>query len=151
MVAPTERDTILKEVHIDAQPETVYSFFTDPAKMTRWKGQSVVLEPQPGGRYEVDMNSQAHVRGSYVTLEPFSRLVFTWGWEGGEGQMAPGATTVEVTLEPDGAGTLLRMHHTGLSGDEVGRHTEGWDHYLGRLVIAAPGGDPGPDPIASLA
>jgi hypothetical protein len=55
---------------------------------------------------------------------------------------------VEVTLEPDGEGTLLRLLHRGLSGEALLEHRKGWDHYLARLALAAAGGDPGPDPHA---
>lgn len=34
----------------------------------------------------------------------------------------------------------------GWEGQETG---EGWDMYLGRLAVAASGGDPGPDPNAA--
>jgi uncharacterized protein (TIGR02453 family) len=30
--------------------------------------------------------------------------------------------------------------------DALHPHTEGWDHYVGRLAVRAAGGDPGPDP-----
>jgi uncharacterized protein YndB with AHSA1/START domain len=85
-------------------------------------------------------------RGEYVAVEPPSRVVFTWGWEEEDASVGPGASTVEVTLEPDGDGTLVRLVHTGLPDDQSRqRHGMGWDHYLARLVIAAAGGDAGPD------
>ena len=34
-------------------------------------------------------------------------------------------------------------------GPMADAHAGGWDHYLGRLVVAAGGGDPGPDPFAT--
>ena len=43
-----EGQPLEKEVRIEARPETVFPFFTDPAKMTRWKGRSAVLDPRPG-------------------------------------------------------------------------------------------------------
>ncbi|WP_329404757.1 SRPBCC domain-containing protein [Streptomyces melanogenes] len=52
----------------------------------------------------------------------------------------------EVTLEPDGEDTLLRLVHTGLPSPEAcAGHSEGWHHYLDRLAVRARGGDPGPD------
>ena len=41
------------EVRIQAPPETVFEFFVDPEKMTRWKGTEAELDPRPGGRYRV--------------------------------------------------------------------------------------------------
>jgi hypothetical protein len=38
--------------------------------------------------------------------------------------------------------------HSGVPDEIRPGSTEGWDHYLPRLVIAAEGGIPGPDPWA---
>jgi len=63
--------------------------------------------------------------------------------------VAPGASTVELSLEPDGDGTLLRLTHRDLPHDMRAFHRLGWEHSLARLAIAADGGDPGPDPLTS--
>ena len=144
--ADTRVDAIVREMHIDAAPETVFEFFTDPAKYVRWKGKLARLDPRPGGRYEVDVTDEALARGEFVEVDPPRRVVFTWGWEGSD-NVPPGSSTVEIVLEPDGEGTLLRLTHRDLpSVEEREQHSMGWDHFLGRLVIAAGGGDPGPDP-----
>ena len=70
-----------------------------------------------------------------ITLN--SRVVFTWGWEG-EGQpVLPGSSTVEITLTPDGDGTVLVLKHYGLSGDMRERHNEGWNFFMPRLIEVA--------------
>jgi hypothetical protein len=53
-----------------------------------------------------------------------------------------------VTLEPDGDGTLVRLRHLDLPEQSREIHGQGWDLFLGRLTIAATGGDPGPEPTA---
>jgi hypothetical protein len=40
---------------------------------------------------------------------------------------------------------LVRLVHRGLPDEAIADHTQGWDHYLGRLAVAGGGGDPGPD------
>ena len=35
---------------IAARPETIFRYFTDPARFARWMGQGAVLDPEPGGR-----------------------------------------------------------------------------------------------------
>lgn len=149
MGATQESDAVELEVRIAARPETVFSFFTDPAKMTRWKGISATLEPRNDGVYRVDINGRNIARGQYLEVVPYSRLVFTWGWEGEGSPLPPGSSTVEVTLIPDGNGTIVRLRHFGLPADQRDAHAEGWNHYLPRLAIAAAGGDPGPDPWAA--
>ena len=149
MTQPTT-DAVEREVRINARPETVFAFFTDPEKMTRWKGISAELDPRPGGVYRVNVTGQNTARGTYVEVVPFSRVVFTWGWEE-DPNLPPGASTVEVTLTPDGSGTIVRLRHYGLNQEQQKSHAEGWEHYLARLALAGKGRDPGPDPWAATA
>jgi uncharacterized protein YndB with AHSA1/START domain len=144
---PEAADAVVMEVRIAARPETIFPFFTDPAKMIEWKGTDAALDARPGGIYRVNVTGSAIARGEYVEISPYDRIVFTWGWEGEDHHpVPPGSTTVEVTLIPDGDGTIVRLRHLGLSGDNAIQHRVGWEHFLPRLVIAAEGGDPGPDP-----
>ena len=143
--SPSETGVIKKEVRIEARPETVFPFFTDAARMLRWKGMDAALDAQVGGTYRVRITPKVVARGEYVEITPFSRVVFTWGWEG-DADCPPGATTVEVSLVPDGAATIVRLRHSGLDPEGAYQFAEGWDHYLPRLVIAAAGGDAGFDP-----
>ena len=146
VTSPSEpgRWAVSEEMLIEAKPETVFEFFVDPLLMRTWMGGQAVLDPRPGGVFAVDIGA-ALARGEYVEVLAPERVVFTWGWEGSEG-VPPGSSTVTFTFEAAGNGTLLRMVHEGLSAEEAARHRHGWVHYLSRLMVAAPGGDPGPDP-----
>ena len=138
------------EIQIDASPETIFDFFTDPDKMIQWMGRSAELDPRPGGIQRVDINGRDIARGEFVELDPPRRVVFTWGWESADASVSPGASTVEVTLRRDGDATLLRLVHRDLpSEDSRNAHRHGWEHYTSRLAIAATGGDPGSDPWAT--
>jgi uncharacterized protein YndB with AHSA1/START domain len=138
-----------REVQIDASPDTVFEFFTDPAKMVRWMGATATVDPRPRGIYRLGMNEQLTAVGEYVEVDPPNRVVFTWGWEGDYAVTPPGSSTVEVTFTPLGDGTLVRLVHTGFPTPEAAEaHGVGWDLYIPRLAIVAVGGDPGPDPHA---
>ena len=150
-MASAETDVALEvEIRIDATPETVFDFFTDPDKMIQWMGRSAELDPRPGGVFHCDMNGRNVARGEYVELDPPNRVVFTWGWEADDSPTRPGSSTVEVLLAPDGDGTHLRLIHRDLqTAESVARHRQGWEHYAGRLAAAATGADPGLDPWAT--
>lgn len=140
-------DVVVREVTIDASPETIFPFFTDPKKMIRWKGMDAKLDPRPGGIYRVDVTGRDIARGEYVAVEPNTRVVFTWGWESPESPVQPGTSTVEITLRPEGSKTIVRLEHRDFpSAEAATAHVEGWDHFLERLSIVAAGGDPGVDP-----
>ncbi len=142
-------EPIVKDIRIDAPPEIVFEFFTNPAKLIRWLGLKAELDPRPGGIFRVDPNGRDVIRGTYLEMVPHSKVVFTWGW-GAPGHRVPvGSTRVEITLERDGTGTRLRLTHRNLPSSSRKGHDVGWTHYLDRLKTASEGGDPGVDPLAN--
>jgi uncharacterized protein YndB with AHSA1/START domain len=146
VTSATEVTTIERELVIDASPETVWELLVDPAKASAWIGMQSWSDPTPGGVYRVEVIPGHIARGEYVELDAPSRLVFTWGWEG-DNPVQPGSSRIEFTLTPEGDGTRLHFVHSGLPSAEAAEsHGHGWDHYLERLAIAAPGGDAGEDP-----
>jgi uncharacterized protein YndB with AHSA1/START domain len=152
------KDAVEIERRVAARPEIVFAYFTDAAKYERWQGNHATLDPVPGGRFEVTVSGQTKTvaKGVYVEVDPPRRVVFTWGWVQADWlpdgmRVPPGSTTVEVTLVPDGDGTILRLRHGGLPSAAVRQfHTWGWDLSLDRLVLASEGSDPGPDPFAEM-
>ena len=145
MASLTENVAVEREIAIAASPETVWEFLVDPEKIVRWKGLMATLDPRPGGAYRCQVLPSHVAAGEVVEIDPPRKLVHTWGWEGGE--LPPGASTIEYELVPEGAGTRLKFTHRDLPGREAAdSHAQGWDHYFGRLAVAAAGGDPGPDP-----
>jgi uncharacterized protein YndB with AHSA1/START domain len=143
---PGAIEPLRHEVRIDAPPEVVFSYFTDPTRIVGWMGVAALLDPRPGGTLRIEANGRDVVLGEYVEVDPPRRVVFTWGFDGATPIVAAGSTRVEVTLEPDGDGTLVTLHHHGLEGPTRDAHAGGWAHYLVRLARAAAGDPPGRDP-----
>jgi uncharacterized protein YndB with AHSA1/START domain len=146
----SETEVVEREIRVEAEPETVFAFFTDPEKMVRWIGVGVTLDPRPGGVFSLNTMGDDFFVGEFVTVEPHRRIVFTWGYgqapEGESNPFPPGSTTVEVELVPDGEATIVRLTHR-VPPQLALFHAMGWENYLGRLAIVAAGGDPGPDPM----
>jgi uncharacterized protein YndB with AHSA1/START domain len=137
--APTTPADIRREVRIQASPATVWAYFVDPDRIVRWMGKTAALDVRPGGAIRLDYGNGNVMAGAYVELDEPRRLAFTFGWEDPSQLVRPGGSLVEVELEPDGTGTVVRLTHTGLPGDEVATHTEGWDYFLPRLSVAVTG------------
>lgn len=150
-MAVRQDEAVEREVLIAARPETVFEFFTDPEKQVLWMGRRAELDPRPGGIYRVEISDQIVGSGEFLEVHAPTRVVFSFGWEGqeagqGEHGVPPGSSRVEVTLAPEGEGTLVRLRHLDLPEQAREMHGQGWQLYLDRLQIAATGGDPGADP-----
>ena len=119
---------------IAASPTTVFSYLTESEKFAAWMGVGAELDPRPGGKYRIDVDGEHTAAGVFRELDPPRRLLMTWGWED-NAAVPPGSTMVEITLTPTGAGTVLRLRHTGLpTNDERQSHHRGWSLYTTRLA-----------------
>jgi uncharacterized protein YndB with AHSA1/START domain len=135
----TDTRTVEKVLRIEASPEIVWRYWTDPVRMAEWWGPAADLDARPGGSCVVEMGGGPVMRGEYVEVVPFERLVFTFGWDPmPEGpQVAPGSTRVEVLLAEDAGGTVLTLRHTGLPSAVADEHDGGWGHFLAILAERA--------------
>ncbi|WP_051247614.1 SRPBCC family protein [Nocardioides halotolerans] len=115
-----------------ASPERVYAHFTDPGLMARWfcpnpdLPTTCELDVRPGGAWRVEMGDWV-VGGTYVEVEPVSRLVFTFDWEHDDDR--PTTVTVVITEESDGTRLVLAHEETGADGG----HQVGWTASFVRL------------------
>ena len=87
MPASIGTDPIVKEVRVQASPETVWGFFTEPEKMTRWLCTAATVDPRPGGvnnmTHTSDDGVDYHLESRFVEVEPPHRLLFTWKFASG--------------------------------------------------------------------
>lgn len=135
MTADIRNDVIVATERIEAPPEVVFPYFTDPALIVTWIGERADLDPRPGGVFSLEMGSVA-ARGAYIAVEPPYRVAFTWGVPG-SGTLPPGGSTVEIVLTRDGDGTLVVLTHRGLQAADIPTHRVGWEHRLGLLHLAS--------------
>ena len=138
------RDFAEIQVRIEAKPETVFGFLTDPARVLQWMGVDAALDCRPGGAFRIKVTGRETATGEFVEVKPYERIVMTWGWD--SGPVLPGSTRVEIDLTADGDATILRLRHHGLDAEGMTSHEEGWTHYMDRLALAASGRDAGADP-----
>ena len=138
-------NVLTKEIFIECSQKTLFSFFIDPDKMVRWIGQHILLEPKIGGKYRIDIDGENIALGEYKEINPYEKVVLTWGWEGLD-IMPPGSSTVEFLLTPQDKGTLLTLNHLNLPIEKITSNDQGWTHYMSRLQRLAQGEDIGVDP-----
>jgi len=126
---------------LNARPEKVYAAWTDPEKIIRWFGRSdakpgsfqAEIDARIGGRYRVSFSTADEyyeVGGIYREVVPNQKLVFSWAWH----STPERESQVTVSLQPDGDGTLLTLHHEAFF-DQAARdgHQRGWNGALDKL------------------
>jgi uncharacterized protein YndB with AHSA1/START domain len=115
-------------VRIAASPEEVFPYLVDPSLIVQWIGSWADLNPQPGGVFALDFGDTS-TRGTYVSVEPPDRVVFTWGIPG-NAALPPGTSTVEILLKADGDETIVELTHRNLPSELRPSHREGWEECL---------------------
>ena len=131
---------IEKSVLVPLGADETFALITEPGRLRRWQAITARVDLRAGGDYRWTIVPGHSAAGTITEVEPGRHVVLTWGWEG-----IDEVSTVTITLEPSAGGTMVRLVHDGLAGEQEARHAEGWEHYLGRLVEAAAHGDAGPD------
>ena len=146
-----DHGVIQRQVFIAASPDAVFRLLVDAALLPLWLGRAVTWEPWPGGTFRVELSRGNVARGVFTDITPARRVAFTWGWEAGDpalAALAPGASRVEIDLQPERGGTRLRLRHSGLPEELLPRYADRWAYYLGRLEATTderrPMADPAP-------
>ena len=136
---------LVREVMIEATPETIWPFLTEPGSLVAWHGTVAEIDPRPGGVYRVLVAGQFQSAGEYIEVVPIG--------EGGLhlrlGRKRPsdpaGIDHCRDHASCEGDKTRVCLVHSGLPDDAVEDHGHGWAFYLERLAVRVGGGDPGPD------
>ncbi len=121
----------------DAPVTRVYQAWTDPGMMNRWlhPGADMTsvcsVDLRVGGRYSVAMHSERGVfttAGEYQEIIPNEKLVFTWQWQGDEGEPENETTLITLTFRALGEDEteLTLLHERFGTVKERDNHTEGW-------------------------
>jgi uncharacterized protein YndB with AHSA1/START domain len=118
-----------RTVTIHAEQETVFRFLTDSTRWASWWGAGSTIDARPGGELRIRYPDGTEASGTVIDVQPPDRIVFTYGYVSGR-PMAPGESTVTISLEADRHGTRLHLRHD--LADEATReaHEQGWRYQL---------------------
>jgi uncharacterized protein YndB with AHSA1/START domain len=145
-----EYGTLEREIRIEAAPEVVFEVISNPEHVKQWWPDEAEYPPIPGGSgrigFQQDGGRVQWEQFTVVDAEPPRMFAFRWTHAEGE-EAAPGNSfLVTFELEPDGAGTLLRLTETGFRergwseavvAQSYAEHVSGWDFFLSRLPAYA--------------
>lgn len=118
-----------RTVVIQANPETVFRFFTDSARWASWWGAGSTIDARPGGKVYIRHANGVESAGEVIEVHPGERIVFTYGFVSGR-PIPPGSSRVTIRLEPIEAGTRLRLLHEFAEAAPRDEHVQGWRFQL---------------------
>jgi uncharacterized protein YndB with AHSA1/START domain len=131
---------VVRTVDICAPRETVFRYFTDPARFAAWWGEGSTVDARPGGALHIRYPNGETASGVFREIAPPERVVFTFGNDGPKAPIPPGGSTVIVTLSETPRGTRLTLRHTDFPNAEISSHfVQGWRYQLSVFskVVAA--------------
>ncbi|WPZ36524.1 SRPBCC domain-containing protein [Thalassobaculum sp. OXR-137] len=147
LTSPHGSDPVVVENTFKAPPARVFRAWTDPAEVKAWFGQAphsmsaIEIDLREGGAWKFSMppteTSRDALRGTYVTVEPDRKLVFTWCHErefaDGRVEVTPDSE-VTVTFEPAEQGTFVRLTHSGIRKEDARKGVgSGWAASFGSI------------------
>lgn len=127
--------------------DVVWEACTNPKALARWFGpehapaNSFVADVRPGGKWRAclrvgDAQAPLYVSGRYLAIDPQSRLVYSFRWEGDNHEDGPGVDT-EVTMAFEALSvrrTRVTIRQVGLGSTQSRQgHQQGWEGCLLRL------------------
>ena len=118
-----------RTVVIRARPETVFQFFTDSQRWASWWGAGSTVDAKPGGKVYIRHPNGIETLGLVLEVRPPERMIFTYGFASGK-PIPPGGSRVTIDLEPDEAGTRLRLRHEFAEAGPRDEHEQGWRFQL---------------------
>ena len=121
------------EITIRAPAEVIYRHLAERDGLLRWIGIDVTAHPVPDGDLTWTHDNGATMIGRFIELDPFTRLVFAYGWKDNLMGLPPESTTVEIHLQEEPGHTLLILTHRGLTDNNASDHANGWDYFLNKL------------------
>jgi len=133
-------NTVVIRRRVPATQAEVYAAWTDPESIKHWmcpgdaQSAEATLDVRVGGKVRIVMKSPqrdyVHI-GEYVTVEPPSKLAFTWTTS----EIDERVSLVTVHLEADGDACELTLTHERLPDrDAVQRYSGGWDQIAQLLA-----------------
>jgi uncharacterized protein YndB with AHSA1/START domain len=128
-------------------PETIWKLLASAALMERWFMKPTGYEPVVGNRFTFSTTPagawDGTIRCEVLDVVPNQRLVYAWkgGHADNVGYGSPLDTVVTWTLTRSGAGTRVRLVHSGFilpTNETAFRNmSSGWNKVIGTLSSLA--------------
>jgi len=120
---------VIHDIRLEHPVERVWRAIAERDELAQWL-MTNDFEPRVGHRFRFDAGPpRGFIDAEVLVLDPPRRIAWRWMLDGV-------ATTVTITLEPDGDGTRLHLEHTDLPDDLRSRFEPGWTEKFAALTAA---------------
>ena len=136
----THKDSLIKEIVINAPLAKVWKAITDKEDMKQWYFDLSDFKPEAG--FEFQFSGKGRKGEMYVHLckvlevIPFRKLRYSWTYEGFEGY-----SVVTFELVEEGKGTKVKLTHDGIDSfatdnPDFGKESfnEGWTYLIQKAL-----------------
>lgn len=106
---------------IPASPKDIYDAWMSSAGHSAMTGGEAHVDPMVGGPFDA---WNGYINGTTLALEPFQRVVQSWRSTAFTEENED--SQIEVLLEANVSGTLVRVRHTNVPDDHPGYENGGW-------------------------
>jgi uncharacterized protein YndB with AHSA1/START domain len=107
-------DAIKREIVIEAAPSVVWAILTEGQHLAGWFSDEAEIDLRPGGRMLLTWHGHGTYEGRVETVDPPRLFAFRWQTRDAEFSER-NSTLVTMTLEPEEAGTKLRVVESGFA------------------------------------
>jgi activator of HSP90 ATPase len=122
---------------IPAAPSAIYEAWMSSAGHSAMTGGAAKVDPRVGGEFSA---WDGYITGRTLELEPGHRILQSWRTS--EFTDSDADSTIEVTLDAVGDGTLLSLAHRGVPSGHRGYEDGGWQSNYFDPMIDYFGGNP---------
>ncbi len=124
-----------RSILIQADVDTVFSFFTDSARWAVWWGAGSTIEPRVGGAVKIRHSNGFESYGEVLEIVPQKRFVFTYSLQAAKPVPAE-ESRVTLRVEPQGTGTLVSVTHELADSGVRDLTVQGWRFHLSLFANA---------------
>jgi len=131
--------TLVIEKEMSHPPEKIWRALTEGPLIKQWLMDND-FQPVVGNKFQFRStpvpNWDGIIASEVLVIEPNKKLSFSWATMGME-------SVVTWTLAATGAGTLVRMEHSGFASDQDAAYKGakyGWQMFIGNLERVLAGG-----------
>lgn len=122
---------VIVSAEVAADPDAVFTAFTDQAVYSRWLGVPVTIRD---GRFDCTMEWGTRIRGRYELVVPPELIVMRWDFDDGNIPVPGGEMTGYLRISPALAGSHVEVHQLVDTAAHAEFMQTAWSTVLGRLA-----------------